>query len=276
MNKFLLLYLLVVTCCISSVLAQDKRVDSQVMVDKLGFNTYTATTVPQGFLQLDTELSYFKNKGRYVYTTSAQLPKLNLRYGITNSFELNVGAALSYFNTRFTSTKRTCLFCQWQYSRDFVTAGFRTTLFRYREGEGLLTLIGETVIPGTISEGGRSTFRLPAIRLANSDRLSQDWGYTLNAGTGLEYEGALFDFLEVSAATTYYVEEESILFLSASHRRPFHASKPSATFADAGFLQTLGKQFQIQAAVGLGLSRNLATNDFSGKIGALWRPLLFK
>lgn len=268
--------LLLSFCCISSALAQHATGSRQeLMVDKLGFSTYTATIVPNGSLQLETELSYFRNNRQHFYMLSANLPAAKLRYGIIRGLEINAGTALTYTDTRFRITDKTCLFCHWQYAKDYVTAGLKATLLRYHEGRGLLSVVGETYIPRTIGLGVESILDLPTIQIVNADRINDRLGYILNLGATFEYDREAFDFFDIRSAVTYEPMEWGIIFLALNHRYEVNPNRGYNTQAEAGFLFSPHATLQVQTAIGLRLVDNLYTNDFSGKIGLAWMPHLF-
>ena len=274
MNRLLVVQLLIFISCVVPSFAQEKEHLNPLMVGRLGFKTYTATTVPRASVQPETEFSFFRNYGRYIYTNSASLPQLNLRYGINNRLEVSAGTSFNYYTTRFQATGKACLFCRTQYAKDYITVGFRANILRYHEGSGLLTIVGETYIPGTKAENVRSILYFPTLQLVNSDRLGDKFGYILNLGASIEHEKEIFDFIDLSTAFTYNMSEKANLFLALSHRFEIIPARVYYSVADAGFLYTLFPSLQLQAAIGKGLTDNFTTNDISAKTGLIWRTSL--
>lgn len=266
-NSFLLI--------VSSAFAQEKENPDRMMVQKLGLNTYTAATLPRAFLLPETEFIYIRINRNFIYNITAGLPKLNLRYGITDRFEVNIGTSFNYSTTRLRSTGEPCLFCRTWYGNDFITAGFRANIWQYNEGEGLLTLSGEINIPGTKTERVRSLMNFPRLQLVNSGRLGSKFGYIINLGAGTEEGYAYFGLFNFGGATTWNLSEKISLFVSLSQQikdkqKKFGPLPNSLTAADGGFLYSLLPNLQLQAAAGVSIFDQDQNPDLFAKMGMAW------
>ena len=275
MARPLKLQLFLFISCIYSTFAQEKESPDRMMVQKLGFNTYTAATLPRASLQAETEFTYLRNNKKYIYNISAGLPMVKLRYGITDRLELNIGTAFNYSTTRFRSSREPCLFCRTWYGNDYITAGFRANILRYNNGDGLLSLSGEFYIPGTKAEKVRSLMNLPRIQLVNSGRLGNKFGYLLNLGTGTEEGNAYFGLFNLGGTTTWYLSDKVTLFVGLIQQikakpKEFGPTENSLTATDGGVLFSLLPNLQLQAAAGVSLFNKDQNPDFFAKMGIAW------
>lgn len=275
MARLLIIQLFFFISCICTSFGQGKENTSPLNFRKHGFNTYTATTIPAGYFLAETEFTWFRNNRRYLYNISAGLPQVNLRIGITQRLEISLGTSFNYNTTRFRSTGESCLFCTTWYGNDYIIAGFRAKILRYNKGNGLLTLSGETYIPGTKGAKVMAMGKTPRLQLINSGRLGNNYGYLLNLGSSTKEDSVFVGFLNLSGAATWNPSERIIIFTGLSHEintkpKDYGPVANFVTAAEGGFLYSVLPNLQLQAAAGVSMTNSDQKADFFAKTGLAW------
>lgn len=223
--------------------AQEQEEDIERISTGRPDQTQGTTVVPKSTLQIETGFLYEKNTAQDQEVKAHAYPTVSLRYGLLETLELRIGGSFQDSVIRERNSYRK--------TNGFgpLGAGFRLYLW---EGAGILP---QAAFTGTVSlpigsSSMTSGYADTELRLGFTNTVTPDLSLTYTLGYGWVQEGAETKYaFKVSGDLSYRVAVYAEVYgTKAEESRAVHQ-------ADAGVLYIVRQNMQLDAAVGIALSR---------------------
>lgn len=224
--------------------------------------TESSSVVPKNSLQIETgfllENDAYMNMeiSNYAYNTTL------LRYGLSNNFELRLGAEFLGIKEHFTNIDST-------YNTSGLSPLYTGFKIQIREEDGIIpeiAFLGGISLPITAHEDFETTFLAPSMRFAFSHTLNDRFSIGYNLGTEWDGETAMPSYY-YSVALGIGITETIGAYVESFGLIPDTGSE--SHMVDAGFTWLATPVFQFDVSGGLGLNDEATDNYFS--VGITYR-----
>lgn len=226
-----------------------------VAPDRPGF-TDTPTALPAGAIQVEVGFTDDRSGG----TRYQSAGELLLRVGVPGPLELRL--FLNSYASRATPSEATV------HGMEDLKIGAKFRLIEKPDSvHGLtpnLALLAATTLPTGASHIGVRASQ-PEVKLAAAWTTSTPFSLYTNAGLGAVYDGVAWsDHGWGSLATWYAATPRLSLFVEGIHVQNMRGPAASSSYVDGGVTLLFGDRLQVDARIGRGAGRPVASERFVG------------